>query len=326
LKLNNAPETGFVVQLFELSKILVQKKMVKFHAQGACMYPCIRPKDNLYIEPKNIEEIKIGDIAVYRRHNRLFSHRTIDEGNNGGSNYIITRPDTAKSGNDGPIFAKDILGIVARIERKKKILGTTKKDYPLVKRVFSDIYIRYYYFRQYLCKEIVYIIGNLQQFKAYRSLARLLFIKSKKKFEFSLQAPISPKANSRFFREFSCEELLDSLKGESPICKWRISLNVNSKPAGSLSFVFKPANCPFPGWWLSETKIRIRYRRTIIEEKLFERADELLRLLGLTKIFISVFKDAYLERRIFKNFGFKEINNNFSFARVLMERKIYGSQ
>ena len=329
---HNSNETGLVLQIFELGRLFVEKKMVRFYPQGTCMYPCIRPGDTLHIEPRSVDQIKVGDIAVYRRYNRLFAHRTIDKGNNNGLDYIITRPDTTKFGNDGPSFDQDILGIVARIERKRKILDTAKNDYPLVKRFLLNIYLRYYHSRQYLWSKIVYSISHVQQFKAYKKFAKFLFIKSKEKIEFSLQVPSSSKINSRFFRKISPEELLNLAREENPIPKWMITLNINSKPAGFLSFISKPENCPFCGWWLSEARVRIRYRGTNLEKRLFQQADKLLNQLRISEISVGVFKDARLDRIIFKNMGFKEIStyednflrdrNKAAIERIIMKREI----
>jgi ribosomal protein S18 acetylase RimI-like enzyme len=327
---NNPWETGLVLQMFELGRLFVEKKMVKFSPEGACMYPCIRPKDILHIEPKSVSEIRVGDIAVYRKAGRLFAHRTIAKGNNEGQDYIITRPDTAYSGNDGASFEQDILGIVSRIQRRGETLNTVKKDYPFVKRFFFNLYLKHYYFKQYLWRKIIDFISYIQQYKAYRWFARFLFIKSSKEVQFSLQAPISPKANSKFYKEFSKTELLESLSGEFPVSKWTIALEINSKPAGYLSFVFKPKDCPFSGWWLYEYKLRLRYRRTNLEEKLLREADDLFKQAGATGISVSVLKGMNLEKKILKNLGFREIStqkevffkNKEPVERLIMKKEI----
>ncbi len=80
-----------------------------------------------------------------------------------------------------------------------------------------------------------------------------------------------------------------------------------------MSFIFRPDTCPFPGWWLAEAKIMIRYRGTKIEEELFAQAKELLRQSGISRVYACAFKDAYFERMLFKN--------NLPLVRVIMERK-----
>jgi len=300
-------------QFFELREIFLQKKMIKFHAQGICMYPSIRLGDILHIEPKKAEQIKIGDIAVYRRSSHLFGHRTIDKGDNDGLAYIVTRPDTARFGNDGPSFDQDILGIVSSIERRGEILDTAKKEYNLLKKMSFSVFLKCYYIRQHLFSKLIYVVNYMQQFNAYRKIAKFLFLN--KKANFSIRVPLNIKVADRFNREISPQELIDLNLGmdKSSISKWKIALDINSRQAASMSFIFRPDTCPFPGWWLADAKIMIRYRGTKIEEELFARAKELLRQSGISRVYACAFKDAYFERMLFKN--------NLPLVRVIMERK-----
>ncbi|PIQ86250.1 MAG: hypothetical protein COV73_04830 [Candidatus Omnitrophica bacterium CG11_big_fil_rev_8_21_14_0_20_43_6] len=302
--LNNNLEPGLVLQMFELGRLFLEKKMVKFHTQGTCMYPCIRPHDILYLEPRSAGTIKVGDIAVYRRCNRLFAHRTIAKGSKVGLDYIVTRPDRARFGNDGPSFDKDILGIVARIERKGRILSAMSIKYSLMKRFWLSIYIYVNDLGGYCWNRLAYLHINLQEYRFYRFLIRFLFINSK--IEFSLQAPISLKPNSRFFRKLSLEELKASLQGEFALSKWMLTLKVNSKSAGYLSFFLKPGSCQFCGWWLYQAQLRDRYRGTNIEKKFFNQVDDVLKNLGIKDISLSILKNSGLER-FFKNMGFKAV-------------------
>jgi hypothetical protein len=113
----------------------------------------------------------------------------------------------------------------------------------------------------------------------------------------------------KFYRQVSPEELIDlnTPKDQNSLLRWILSLEVNAGQAGSLSFVFRPKGCPFTGWWLLERKIRIRYRGTGIEERLFEKAEQLLAPLASAGIYASVPKNSYRERTFFRNLGFKEI-------------------
>ncbi len=332
---NNPDEMGLVIQIFELGKVFVEKKSVKFRSHGTCMYPCIRPGDILRIEPKIAEQIQIGDIAVYRRSDRLFTHRTIDKGENNSSHYIITRPDTASCGNEGPIFDEDILGIVSGIKRKAKILGPAKKNYTLAKRIFIILWLKWYRFEHYLFEEFISAVASIQQFKVYRRIANLLFSRSSKKTDFSIHVPVSSKITDRFYRKISPQEFVTQSVNtrEHSIPKWTITLNVNSKPAAFLSFVYRPQDCPFSGWWICEAKIRIRYRGTGIEDKLFDKVKGLLRQSGISQIFVSFFKGEYLSRILFENLGFREIRiygednlfkdkNNQFITRVVMQKEI----
>jgi len=96
----------------------------------------VRPGDILHIEYRKIEEIQIGDIAVYRRGNNLFGHRVIDKGCRENRVYLLARSDTARGGSDGPIFNQDIAGIVAAVERKKHLLAPGKIQCSIANRIY----------------------------------------------------------------------------------------------------------------------------------------------------------------------------------------------
>jgi hypothetical protein len=135
----NIHSPSLLLQLFDLRETLIRKKIIKFHAQGMCMYPCVRPGDCLHIEYKKPEAMAIGDIAVYRRGNNLFGHRVIEKGYQDNCGYILTRPDTVSKGSDGPIFNQDIVGVVINIERKKRLLGPQKIQCGLTDRAYLKL-------------------------------------------------------------------------------------------------------------------------------------------------------------------------------------------
>jgi hypothetical protein len=203
---NLSSEAGIILQMFELGRLFVEKKMVKFHPEGTCMYPCVRPDDVLHIEPRGIQEIKIGEIAVFRRFNRLLAHRVVEKGNNNGSTFIITKPDTARLGNDGSVFDKDILGIVSRIERRGRLLATQKRDYGLFKKVGLDISLFGYYSKRYLYQKIVYLVTLIQQLHIYRLIARQVLYKNKTNISFSARLPLDNDITKHFEAKVPPEE------------------------------------------------------------------------------------------------------------------------
>lgn len=326
----NSNEISLILQLFEIRETLLENKIVKFRAGGICMFPCIQPGDNLYIEHKNIEQIKIGDIAVYRRMNRLFAHRTIAKGKDNNFDYIITRSDLGNYGNDGLIFAQDILGVVYNIESKGKLLGTEKRYCGLLIRLFLHICLKLYYLGKYLFGRIIYIISYIQQFKIYQKVANVLSFRLLlgKKISFLMHIPLNSKTNGRFYRIISPERFMSYCieSNKEFVSEWALTMNLDSRPAGFLAFTFKSQYYPFSGWWISKMKMRGRYRRTVIEKMLFQRADELLGQLGISEVFVGISKDEHLERKIFRNLGFKEIENkNTQFCvQIIMLRKVKG--
>lgn len=306
---NNPEPQSLILQLFELGKLFVEKKIVSFTAQGTCMYPCIRQGDIIYIQPKSAEDIEIGEVAIHRRNNHLFSHRTIAKGQNERGRYIITRPDTAKYGDDGPSYNEDILGVVAHIERKSRVLTPVKRDYNLIEKIWFGFCLKCFCFKQYLLQEIIYLITFLQQFKLYRLIAQLFSQNLYKKIDLIFSVSAYDKLTDRFFRKIPESELVDLVTNSdnNSVLRWTVALKANSKQVASLSFVFRPQNCKFSGWWLIEAQIRIRHRGTVIEKALFVKIDKLLRRMGASEIFVSVFSRAHLEQIFFKGLGFRQV-------------------
>jgi hypothetical protein len=318
-------EDGILVKLFELKEILLKKKMINFSAQGFCMYPCIRPTDKLHIELKKAEQIKIGEVAVYCRHNLLFAHRTIGKGNEHGLNYIVTRPDTAKSGDDGPSFDDNIVGVVSSIERKGRILSVEIKTSSLIKEFYLKIFFTILKLKQIVVKVCLYLLAFLQLFSVGRKVFKLFF-KNTEDLRFSISVPLNNNINSLFNTSISDDELieLNHQESEDKILKWAVVLNAGSRLAAYLSFVRKPETCPFAGWWLAEAKISPQCRAGGVQEKIWQKADELLGLLEAPSIFAGILKKDYFLRMFFQSLGFKE-NPAYKDPlnrRIILERRI----
>lgn len=314
----NSGRQSLIIQLFEIGKLFVDKEIVTFTVLGTCMYPCIRQGDVIYIQPKSVEEIQVGEVVVYRRNNRLFSHRAISEGSGEKGAYVITRPDTAKYGDDGPVFNADILGVVERIVRKGKTLEPIKKDYNLIEKLWLVFCLKCFSLKQLLLEKLIFFIVFLQQFGLYRLAAGVFFQNLKRDMVFTFSIPAHAKATDKFCR-MVCEEELRGLISDSdgsPISKWTVTLKVNSKEAASLNFHVRPKGSKFYGWWLIGANIRIRHRGTVIEKALLGKANDLLKQTGALDIFAGVLRTSVLERMFLSGLGFKPIHDH------IMRRKI----
>jgi signal peptidase I len=78
-----------------LRKQLIENNhAVKIVASGYSMFPFIRPGDVQTISPVPIEEIKVGDVAVFERESDWISHRVIDIQNKNNETTLILRGDS----------------------------------------------------------------------------------------------------------------------------------------------------------------------------------------------------------------------------------------
>jgi hypothetical protein len=350
----NSGQQSLIIQLFDLGKLFVEKKMVSFSTLGTCMYPCIHPGDAIYILPKSVEEIHAGEVVVYRRYNRLFSHRAIAKGTDEKGAYVITRPDTGKYGDDGPVFDGDILGVVERIERRGRILMPAKRDYDLIEKIWSSFFRKYLYFKQLLLRGITFLVTFIQQFRHYRFIAELFSKNVSKEMTFAFSIPAHGKTNDKFYRNISEQDLVKLILNadDNSMPKWTITSKVklrrqesaasldavpsetphrttsggagawvNYKKTASLSFRLRPENCEFRGWWLIDAQVRIRDRGTIVEKALLDKVDGLLKQAGMSDIFAGVLRESHTDRMFLNGLGFKPIHSEND-GLVAMRRRI----
>ena len=104
--------------LLDLStELLGRGKRVRFRAPGRSMYPTIRENEAITVEPVAPQDVKVGDIILYRSGNSVVAHRVIqtERGNRNTLRFIL-REDTWGT-LDEPVEAEQILGKVVSVER-----------------------------------------------------------------------------------------------------------------------------------------------------------------------------------------------------------------
>jgi signal peptidase len=82
---------------------------------GTSMWPALWPGDTVEIRTAPLNEIKIGDLAVFTRDDRIFIHRVI-RNTTGGAAILVTRGD-ALPVEDPPVRESELLGVASVIER-----------------------------------------------------------------------------------------------------------------------------------------------------------------------------------------------------------------
>ena len=83
---------------------------------GSSMLPAILPRDVLLVRACAAERARVGDIAVFLRDGRLFSHRVIAR----SGARLVTRGDALPAA-DPPVEPHEMLGCVRRVLRGKRV-------------------------------------------------------------------------------------------------------------------------------------------------------------------------------------------------------------
>jgi signal peptidase I len=83
------------------------------------MLPWVRPGDIAILRKISPQEIRCGDIVLFRRENRIFVHRKVQRFTWDGRVFLVTKGD-ANPHADGFIVPSEILGRVERIYRGRR--------------------------------------------------------------------------------------------------------------------------------------------------------------------------------------------------------------
>jgi len=94
-------------------------------AVGTSMVPAIHPGDVLSIQAVDPKEVSLGDIVVYARAHVLVVHRIVRTSHGLSEPYLVTRGDRLLR-DDPPILPGELLGRVASIERKNRLVNVHK--------------------------------------------------------------------------------------------------------------------------------------------------------------------------------------------------------
>jgi signal peptidase I len=118
---------------------------------GTSMAPSVLPGDLVLIQRADLEEIEVGEIAMFRHRGRLFVHRVVDRkvmpvDGSATETCLITRGDRQRD-NDAPVFSSELLGRVISIERgNRNVHVMANRSNRLIARLlqFSDKVISVY--------------------------------------------------------------------------------------------------------------------------------------------------------------------------------------
>ena len=135
---------GQPAQLVELAAAVIRGSgRLRVGVQGSSMLPSIRPRDVLLVRRCPAHRARVGDIVVFVREGRLFSHRVIRR----SGTRLVTRGD-ALPDPDPPVEPHEMLGRVGRVLRGSRVLRPARRPSrasslflhsPLASRLFHRV-------------------------------------------------------------------------------------------------------------------------------------------------------------------------------------------
>ena len=103
-------------------QILGGGSCLRFEAKGHSMHPFIQDGDIIVVEPGDFLHLRLGEIVLYHVSDEaVFAHRIVGRMQRDGTEYLLARGD-AILGLDGPISPNQILGRIAVLERRGRLI------------------------------------------------------------------------------------------------------------------------------------------------------------------------------------------------------------
>ncbi len=318
------PGEARFVDFFEAAPaILGRAKFIAFKDTSFSMFPVIRPGDYLKVMPVSVEDTQVNEVVVFHRRGRVYCHRVVAKRQFEKGQAVITRPDTSETGEDEPVFGPDLIGKVINVIRGKKILVVDKKSSRSFATTLDDsLFILTTRASETLREIFIAALKLFQSAPLYKKTGCWLIRSKPSSISYSLLYPTNPTIESRFFKSIPLKEFSGDL---SRCPKWHLTAHFFRKKAGFASVVYRPGNCPYSGWWISDFYVRRRFRRLGLGGLLLKETMKLLKQSGAD--LVSVFyenRHPEMEPFWLKSGFLKKVHPETGYA--TMTQGIYGNQ
>jgi len=126
-------------ELLELASDIIQdKKVLKLKVGGFSMFPYLVGGDLICVEFCSFDELRIGDILVFKSFNNWIAHRLINKNKIENKVLLVTKGDSCKYP-EMPIDEKTFIGKVISFERKGRIIRFDSNHRKFINLIFAKI-------------------------------------------------------------------------------------------------------------------------------------------------------------------------------------------
>ncbi|MCX5694974.1 MAG: GNAT family N-acetyltransferase [Candidatus Omnitrophica bacterium] len=290
----------------EVSSILINNNKISFKAVSWCMFPVIWAGDSLKIEPITPEDLKIGDIVLYKYANWAYAHRLVKKYEKGGELYIVTIGDrgsiNGQAGDAGGVSAQNILGKVTEVKRGKAWFRSDdarlRSRSLIIGRLKLSIWTLKYRAKHFICK----ILMELQGMKLYRCFFSKII---KNQIALFFGQPVIK--NIKEVNNFCLYQRFNEIPGDfsDPKGLYNISARINNWSIGNISLFFGADNPSHRICTLLNFIVRIPFRGWGIGYQLLEKALSLCDKVHVEEIRIALSENDKIAIKLFKKIGFE---------------------
>ena len=306
--------------LLKISSNLIEKSAaIRFRAKGFSMRPFIKDGDLITVSPLLNYPIRVGDVVLYKTSDdRAIVHRVTRKTTIAGRAVFFIKGD-ATFGQPEEVDTRMVLGRVTAIERNRLKRRLNTKLYRMIGLVFAMLspFSRWIYpigsrVKHKGRKLLGSLLVKLQSIKFYGFLAKKMM---KENIHYQIAIPDDAHLISQFYMydkrhelENPRDTLKEQLKNPEDSGYWLVAKQKDMVIGGVTLTKFQESNYPYEGWWLFGMKVKLRYRRMGIGEKLTKMAADVAAKQGATEIKLLVFEDAKPANNLYRKSGFLQVS------------------
>ncbi|NWF76343.1 MAG: signal peptidase I [Nitrospirae bacterium] len=277
-----------------------------FKAHGWSMYPFIHDGDILTVGPVSTNELKSGDIILYKSlDDGVVVHRVIGKTKVGNTEILKVRGD-ALIGSPEYIATTQVIGKAIKQRRTSNVVDLQKGGSKFLAHIWLITYpigSSCLYFVFTFKKFLSLIFRFFQSFSLYRKLAQILI---GKKVNYLVIVDDLALLDNKLKESFSLSEMASK---SSMIYNYEICAYIGQKKVGSVALLkFDEGNLLYPDWWLFGMEVRIPYRGAGIGKNLLHMAINKAFEVNANKVNLLVFKTNHIAINLYKKMGFKKIS------------------
>ena len=135
-------ESSIAVELLE--DLLLKKRELGLHVLSGSMMPLVKKGDEVIFKHAEPNDIKIGDIIVFKKEDRLIVHRVIRKYYDGDSILFLQKGDN--STNAEVISGESIIGKVFAIRKGGKNIRLDRRIWGTINKFLTFSSLLVYYF------------------------------------------------------------------------------------------------------------------------------------------------------------------------------------
>jgi len=124
--------------IVQIAKLLEQQGRVYLRVHESSMLPWVRPGDVALIRCAAIDEMRCGDVVLFKRESRLFVHRLVEKHGTPGDTQFLAKGD-AHPRPDGIVDRGLVLGRVVRLYRGDKQINLDSPRQLALARIISRL-------------------------------------------------------------------------------------------------------------------------------------------------------------------------------------------